>query len=85
MAKEIAEETAQDLELEMDEGANVNDVFQKLFRNPGKLMNLVKSVGSKLDSKIKSGDIKESELMQEASEIMEKMKNMPGMNDIKSC
>ena len=66
----------------MDEGANVNDVFQKLFRNPGKLMNLVKSVGSKLDSKIKSGDIKESELMQEASEIMEKMKNMPGMNDI---
>lgn len=82
LAKEIAEETAQDLELEMDEGANVNDVFQKLFRNPGKLMNLVKSVGNKLDSKIKSGDIKESELMQEASEIMEKMKNMPGMNDI---
>ena len=82
LAKEIAEETAQDLELEMDEGSNVNDVFQKLFRNPGKLMNLVKSVGGKLDSKIKSGDIKESELMQEASEIMEKMKNMPGMNDI---
>lgn len=82
LAKEIAEETAQDLELEMDEGSNVNDVFQKLFKNPGKLMNLVKSVGSKLDSKIKSGDIKESELMQEASDIMEKMKNMPGMNDI---
>ena len=82
LAKEIAEETAQDLELEMEEGSNVNDVFQKLFKNPGKLMNLVKSVGNKLDMKIKSGDIKESELMQEASDIMEKMKNMPGMNDI---
>ena len=82
LAKEIAEETAQDLELEMEEGSNVNDVFQKLFKNPGKLMNLVKSVGNKLDTKIKSGDIKESELMREASDIMEKMKNMPGMNDI---
>ena len=47
--------------------------FKKLFKNPGKLMNLVKSVGNKLDTKIKSGDIKESELMREASDIMEKM------------
>ena len=41
-------------------------------------------MGDKLDSKIKSGDIKESELIAEASEIMSKMKNMPGMDDIQS-
>ena len=40
---------------------------------------MVKKVGSKLDEKIKSGEIKESELMEEASELMKKMKNMPGM------
>ena len=45
-------------------------------------MNLVKNVGTKLDSKIKSGDIKESELMQEASELMNKMKDMPGMGNM---
>ena len=43
---------------------------------------MVKKVGSKLDSKLKSGEIKESELMQEASDLMEKMKNMPGMKNM---
>ena len=82
LAQEIAEETAKDLDVDMDDASNVSDVFQKLFKNPGKLMGMVKKVGSKLDSKIKSGEIKESELMKEASEIMEKMKNMPGMKNM---
>ena len=82
LAHEIAEETAKDLEVDMKEATNVNDVFQKLFKNPGKLMNMVKKVGSKLDSKLKSGEIKESELMEEASQLMEKMKNMPGMKNM---
>jgi hypothetical protein len=47
-------------------------------------MGLVKNVGDKLDSRIKSGEIKESELMTEATEIMNKMKNMPGMGNIQS-
>jgi uncharacterized protein (DUF885 family) len=41
-------------------------------------------VGSKLDEKLKSGDMKESELLEEASELMKKMKNMPGMGDLQS-
>ena len=47
-------------------------------------MGLVKSVGDKLDSKLKSGELKESEMIQEATEIMNKMKNMPGMGNIQS-
>tara|TARA_B110000046_G_C13021057_1_gene411209 strand:- start:2799 stop:3968 length:1170 start_codon:yes stop_codon:yes gene_type:complete len=82
LAHEIAEETANDLDVNMDDATDITDVFQKLFKNPGKLMGMVKKVGSKLDSKIKSGEIKESELMQEASELMEKMKNMPGMKNM---
>jgi len=56
--------------------------FKNYSKIPGKLINMVKKVGSKLDSKLKSGEIKESELMEEASELMEKMKNMPGMKNM---
>jgi hypothetical protein len=82
LAKEIAEETAEELNLNAENSSSVNDVFQKLFKNPGKLMSLVQNVGGKLDDKIKSGEIKESEIMQEASELLSKMKDMPGMGDI---
>ena len=86
LAKEIAEETTKDLDLDLDveNAENVNDVFKKLFKNPTKLMDLVKNVGSKLDSKIKSGEIKESELINEASELVKNMKDMPGMGNIES-
>ena len=91
LAKEIAEETAKDVDFDMNDfsgetanGENVDfkNVFQKMFKNPGKLMSLVKNVGSKLDQKFKSGEIKESELMQEASDLLSKMKNMPGMGNL---
>jgi len=84
LAKEIAEETAADMDIDMENADSVNDVFKNLFKNPTKLMGLVKNVGSKLDEKIKSGDIKESELLQEAGDIVQKMKNMPGMENLQS-
>jgi hypothetical protein len=88
LAKEIAEETAKDFDLGIDmenaENMNMSNVFQKLFKNPGKLMNMVKSVGTKLDDKFKKGDIKESEIMKEASDLLSNMKNMPGMGDLSS-
>jgi hypothetical protein len=82
LAREIAEETAADLNINTENAESINDVFKRLIQNPSKLLGLVKNVGSKLDEKIKSGDMKESELLQEASEMMKKMKNMPGMGDI---
>lgn len=82
LATEIAEETAKEMDIDVNNISSEEDVFKKLFKNPSKLMGLVKKVGGKLDSKIKSGDIKESELMDEASELMKKMKDMPGMGNI---
>jgi len=82
LAKEIAEETANNLNLDMENVSDMKDVFQQLVKNPTKLMGLVKTVGDKLDSRIKSGEIKESELISEATEMMNKMKNMPGMGNI---
>ena len=82
LAQEIANETAEDMDIDMEEDANVSDVFQKLLKNPTRLMSLVKNIGEKLDNKLKSGEIKESELMQEAADLMEKMKSMPGMKNM---
>ena len=82
LAKEIAEETAADMDMDMENADSVNEVFKNLFKNPTKLMGLVKNVGGKLDEKIKSGDIKESELLQEAGDIVQKMKSMPGMENL---
>lgn len=84
LAKEIAEETAANLDMDFENATSVNDVFANLMKDPKKIMGMVKDVGSKLDEKIKSGDIKESELLEEVSEMMKKMKEMPGMGNIQS-
>lgn len=82
LAKEIAEDTMKDLNFDMENEESVSGVFKELFKNPTKLMDLVKNVGTKLDTKLKSGDIKESELLEEASNLVNKMKDLPGMNDM---
>lgn len=84
LAREIAEETANDLNLDPENMGDAEDYFKNLFKNPGKLMSLVKNVGDKLDSKIKSGQINERELIEEASNIVKRMKDMPGMENIQS-
>ena len=78
LAKEIAEETVKELDIDVSEESSVSGVFQKLMKNPGKLAGIVKKVGEKLDKKMKSGDIKESELFKEASDFMTKMKGSGG-------
>jgi hypothetical protein len=82
LAKEIAEEAAKDLNI--DEMKSTDELFKKLFQNPTKLMDLVKNVGSKLETKLKSGDFKESELLQEATQLMNNMKDVPGMGNLGS-
>lgn len=83
LAREIAEETVNDFNLDLnDETTDPQDLFKKLFSEPNKLMNLVKTVGSKIDSKMKSGEMNQSELMTEASNMMNQMKSVPGMENI---
>jgi hypothetical protein len=84
LAKEIAAETAADLNIDMEDATSVDDVFKRLFKNPTKLMGLVKNVGNKLDAKLKSGDLNETELLKEASEMVQKMKDMPGMGNLQN-
>ena len=84
LAREIAEETTNNLNMDFEGATDMKDIFNKLMKNPTKLMGLVKTVSDKLDTKIKSGELKESEMIQEATELMNKMKGMPGMGNIQS-
>lgn len=82
LAMELAEETASELDINANSDSDPKDIFQKLFKNPGKLMNMVQNIGGKIESKIKAGEIKESELMSEGMDLLNKMKSMPGMGDM---
>ncbi len=84
LAAEITEETMKELNTDVSGADSVGDIFQNLFKNPGKLMSMIKKVGSKLDTKLKSGELKESEIMQEAMDLMDKMEKMPGMANMKN-
>jgi hypothetical protein len=86
LAKEIAEEASKELgidESNMDE-AKQQDFLKNMFKNPSKILSIVKNIGNKLEEKFKNGELKESELLEEAKEIMEKMKDMPGLKNMMS-
>lgn len=86
IAKEIAEETATELNLEkeFENVTDIKEVFESLFKNPAKLMNLVKNVSEKLDIRMKTGDINEHEIMSEAGDLAKKLKDIPGLGNIQS-
>ena len=77
LAKEIAEETASSI-------GNQEEFMQTIMKNPQKILSLVKDIGGKLEEKIKSGKVKESELLEEATELIDKMKDMPGIKEMMS-
>lgn len=84
LAMEFAEETARDMEIDIENATDTNDAFQKMFKNPANLMNVVKNVGEKLDGKIKSGEIKESEILAEGMDLLNNIKNIPGMENMQN-
>jgi len=75
LAKEIAEESIGNI----DNPESADTAFKNMFSNPTKMVGLMHNIGDKIDKKIKSGDLKESELMEEAMDMLGKMKDMPGM------
>jgi hypothetical protein len=84
LAKEIALETTEDFKDGLDNVKDVNGVFEHLFKDPSKIMNIVKNVSEKLDVKLQNGDFNEKEILSEAVSLMGKMKTIPGMENIQS-
>jgi hypothetical protein len=81
LAKEIAEETTKDMDLDTDNITDVNDVLKGFMKNPAKLLGLIGKISNKINSKMKDGSLKESELLEEATNIFKNMKSMPGMGN----
>lgn len=77
LAKEIAEETNKEFS-----NKNPEDFMKNMMSNPSEILGLVKNIGSKLEKKMKEGDMNEGDLFSEASSIMEQMKNMPGIKEM---
>jgi hypothetical protein len=84
LAKEIVDETSDDFKevLNINENMDMKDIFNQVTKNPSKLMGLANKINSKIETKLKSGDMKESEIMEEAKELLQKMENLPGMDKI---
>ena len=78
MAEEISEEFQDILGSEGDDVKDTSDVIKKMMKNPKKIMDLMKKISGKLDTKMQNGEISRDEIMKEASELFGKMKDMGG-------
>lgn len=81
LAKELAEELSEDV-MEMfgedEQITSTQDVLKKIMRNPKKMTDLLKTVSTKIDKKMKDGEISQADIMKEAGDLMGKMKEMGG-------
>ena len=75
LAKEIAEEAKNSI-------GDEKEFMETVMKNPQKILSLVKNIGGKLEEKISSGQVKESELLEEATEIMDKIQDIPGLKEM---
>ena len=78
MAEEIADEFKDILGGDTSDMQSTNDVMKKMMQNPAKIMELMKKVGGKLDSKMKNGEFSREDIMKEAGDLLGKMKDMGG-------
>jgi hypothetical protein len=78
LAEEIGEDLAQSLGEDIKDARSTKDVFTKLMQNPQKISGLVKTVGEKLNQKMSNGDISKDDIMNEAGDLMRRMKDMAG-------
>jgi phage-related minor tail protein len=67
-----------------DGNHTTQDILKKMMKNPKKMMDLVKKVGDKLKHKMDSGDISKDEIMKEAADLMNKMKEMGGTSEFQN-
>jgi hypothetical protein len=73
LANELSQEINLDsMNLNLDESNNVEDVLGNLISgdNPLKFMNLIQTVGQKIQSKVENGEFKQDDLFNEAKKMM---------------
>jgi hypothetical protein len=89
LAQDLAQELMNDFKhLEEEDSSSssssapmdAHTMFQKLLKKPEYFMKLIKSTSSKLQQKMKKGEISKEELMKEASAMFETMQKQNGGN-----
>jgi hypothetical protein len=83
LAKDVAAESASILNI--DENTTPDQAIKQLFSNPATLSSMMSTISSKLDSKMKSGELNQDDIMSEALGMMSKMGSMPGMSNLFSA
>lgn len=85
LAKELMEELTDDIKQtlgfeanEIDPNSKPMDIFKKLMKHPDKFMKLVQKIQGKFQEKMNSGELSQEDLMKEAGEMLQKMKEMGG-------
>jgi len=80
LAKDLAEEVAEEFKDSLGDldNANPQDVIKNLMGNPNKLKGIMKTVSSRLDDKMKSGEISREDIMKEAGDFLNEIKKTSG-------
>ena len=85
LAKELMEELTDDIKQtlgldvdDIDPNSKPMDIFKKLMRQPDKFMKLVQKIQGKFQEKMSSGELSQEEMMKEAGDMLQKMKEMGG-------
>ena len=81
LAKELTDEI--DLSsMNIDEDGNVGDIFSNLMSGDNQMnfMNLIQTVGNKIQQKVEAGQFSQMDLMQDAQRMMSSLKNPGSMS-----
>ncbi len=81
----LANELTQEIDLgdiNLEQSDNVNDVFSNLISgdNPLKFMNLIQTVGQKIQTKVENGEFDQGALFNEAKKMMGGLQNKDNIN-----
>ena len=79
IAKDLAEDMMSSPDFSLDGVSSIEDAMKHIFSNPSKMTSLFKSVSEKLDTKMSSGELSNTDIMRETSMLMNKIKDVPGM------
>jgi len=80
IAKDLAQDMLSDNEYLSSGDSNIEDTMKRLFANPTALTSMFKKVSDKLDQKVSSGELSNTDIMRETSTLLSQMKNIPGLN-----
>ena len=80
LAQELSEEINMDsMGLNIDDNSNTDQLFSNLIRgdNPMKFMNLIQTVGKKIQDKVSNAGLNQDDLVKEATGMLSGMKDNP--------